>query len=143
MSSNLFWEMNRSSSTKEIIDIGMLRFLDSFLKCKEKGKDKEQTLGQLWYLLWTWGMRNCSICSWFFYQWGSWWRIWVDLNFNPSSWLRWMKSFAVTWNWSLLPITFLMSLPNVLRSMIGQNDLGWSYDCLLGLGITTVDDFLK
>ena len=54
-----------------------------------------------------------------------------------------MKSFSATRNWSLSPMTFLISLPNVLRSTIGQKDLGWSYDCLLGLGITTVDDFLK
>jgi len=67
----------------------------------------------------------------------------VDLNFNPPNWLRWMKSFAATWNWSLSPITFLMSLPIVLRSMIDQNDLGWSYNCLLGLGMTTIVDLLK
>jgi len=67
----------------------------------------------------------------------------VDLNFNPPSWLRWMKLFAATWNWSLSPMTFLISLPNILRSMIGWNDLGWSYDYLLGLGMTTVDNFLK
>ena len=67
----------------------------------------------------------------------------LDLNFSPSSWLRWMKLFAMIWNWSLLPITFSMSLPIVLRSMIGQNNLGWSYDYLLGLWMTTIIDLLK
>ena len=54
-----------------------------------------------------------------------------------------MKSFATTWNWSLLAITFSISLPNMLKRTIGQKDLGWLYDCLLGLGITTIDDLLK
>ena len=67
----------------------------------------------------------------------------VDLNFNPPSWLGWMKSFAMTCNWSLSPMTILISLPNVLRSTIGQKDLGWSYNCLLGLRMITVDNFLK
>ena len=67
----------------------------------------------------------------------------VDLNFNSPSWLGWMKSFTATWNWSFSPMTFLISLPNILRSIIGWKDLGWSYDCLLGLGITIVDNFLK
>ena len=36
-----------------------------------------------------------------------------------------------------------MSLPRVLRRTISLNDLGESYDFLLGLGMTTVVDFLK
>jgi len=51
-----------------------------------------------------------------------------------------MKSFAVTWNWSLSPMTFSMSLPNVLRRTMGWKDLEWLYDCL---EITTVDEHLK
>ena len=67
----------------------------------------------------------------------------VNLNFNSPNWLRWMKSLAMTWNWNLLPITFSMSLPNILRRMIGWKDLEWSDDCLLGLEMTTVDNLLK
>ena len=36
-----------------------------------------------------------------------------------------------------------MSLSRVLRSTIGQKDLGWSYANLLGLGITTIEEYLK
>jgi len=67
----------------------------------------------------------------------------VDLNFNPPNWLWWIKLFNITWNWSLLLITFLISLPIVLRRTIGLKDLGESYDNLLGLGITIVIKILK
>ena len=67
----------------------------------------------------------------------------ADLNFNPPNWLRCMKLSAVIWNWSLSAITFLMSLPNVLRRTKGQKDLGWLYSCLLDLSMTTVDNLLK
>ena len=67
----------------------------------------------------------------------------VDLNFNPPNWLGWIKSLFMTVNWSLSTTTFSMSLPKVLRSTIGQKDLGWSYVFLLGLGIITVDEHLK
>ena len=67
----------------------------------------------------------------------------IDLNFKPSSWLGWMKLFAAVRNWSLLPITFSISLPNMLSSTIGLNNLGELYNALLGLGITTVVDLLK
>jgi len=40
-------------------------------------------------------------------------------------------------------MTFSISLPNMLSSTIGLNDLGESYDALLGLGITTVINLLK
>ena len=40
-------------------------------------------------------------------------------------------------------MNFSMSLPTILRRMIGLKALGESYDFLLGLGITTVVDFLK
>ena len=67
----------------------------------------------------------------------------VDLNFKPPSWLGWMKSFDAVRNWSLLLMTFSINLPNVLSRTIGLNDLGESYDCLLGLGMTTIIDLLK
>jgi len=35
-------------------------------------------------------------------------------------------------------MTFLISLPKVLRRTIGLNTLGESYDILLGFGITIV-----
>jgi len=40
-------------------------------------------------------------------------------------------------------MTFLMSLPTVLRRTIGLNDLGESYNFLFGLGIMTIVDILK
>ena len=67
----------------------------------------------------------------------------IDLNFNLPSWLGWIKLFDMTWNWSLSPMTFSINLPTVLSKIIGLNDLGKSYEALLGLGIMTVVDFLK
>jgi len=67
----------------------------------------------------------------------------IDLNFKPPSWLRWIKLFDAVRNWSLLPMTFLIDLPNVLSRTIGLNDLGKLYDSLLGLGMTTIIDLLK
>ena len=46
-------------------------------------------------------------------------------------------------NWSLSLMTFLMSLPTVLRRTIDLNNLGELYNFLFGLGITTVVDILK
>ena len=67
----------------------------------------------------------------------------VNLNFNPPNWLWWIKLFDMTWNWSLLLITFSISLSIVLRRAIGLKDLGESYDDLLGLEITIVVEILK
>jgi len=67
----------------------------------------------------------------------------VDLNFNPSSWLEWMKSLEAIWNWILSPITFSISLPNVFSRTMGLKDLGKSYNNLLDLGIIIMVDFLK
>ena len=50
----------------------------------------------------------------------------VDLNLRPPSWLRWIKSFDAVLNWSLSPITFLMSLPTVLRRTICQDCWQWT-----------------
>ena len=50
----------------------------------------------------------------------------VDLNFKPPSWLWWMKLFEMAWNWSLSPITFLISLPNVFKRMMGLKDFNES-----------------
>ena len=44
---------------------------------------------------------------------------------------------------NLLSITFLISFPKVLRSIIGLKDLGKSYDSLLGFGIIMDMDILK
>ena len=67
----------------------------------------------------------------------------VDLNFRPSNWLEWIKLLLTTWNCNLSPMTFLISFPKVLSNTIGWEDLGKSYNSLLGLGIITVDDNLK
>ena len=67
----------------------------------------------------------------------------VDLNFNLPSWLGWMKLLLVTVNWSLLAITFSMSLPIVLSRTIRWKAFGWLYEGLLGLGIMMVDEILK
>ena len=67
----------------------------------------------------------------------------VDLNFRPPNWLGWIKSLLTTWNCNLSPMTFSISFPRVLSKTIGLNNLGESYDSLLGLGMVTVDDILK
>ena len=67
----------------------------------------------------------------------------VDLNLRLPSWLRWIKLLDTVWNCSLSPMTFSISLPMVLKRTIGLNDLGESYDFLLGLGITIVVEVLK
>jgi len=67
----------------------------------------------------------------------------VDLNLRPPSWLGWMKLLEATVNWSRSAITFSMSLPRVLRRMIGRKAFGLSYDDLFSFGKTTVVDTLK
>ena len=69
--------------------------------------------------------------------------IYNRLKFQPPSWLGWIKLFNTMWNWSLSPMTFLINLPTVLSKTISQNDLGESYEDLLGLGIMIIVDFLK
>ena len=54
-----------------------------------------------------------------------------------------MKLLDIMWNWSLLPITFSISFPRVLRRIIGLKDLGESYNALLGLEITIIINILK
>ena len=79
------------------------------------------------------------------------WMIWVkatpastvNLNLRPPSWLGWINSFEAVLNWSLSPMTFLMSLPTVLRRTIGLNTLGESYDFLFSLKMTIMVDLLK
>ena len=67
----------------------------------------------------------------------------VDLNLRLPSWLRWIKLLDTVLNCSLSPMTFLISLPIVLRRIMGLNDLGESYDFLLSLGITIIVEILK
>ena len=67
----------------------------------------------------------------------------MNLNLRPPSWLWWMKLLAIVWNWSLSLITFLISLPIVLRSTISLNDLDKLYDNLLDFGIMMVNKILK
>ena len=67
----------------------------------------------------------------------------VDLNLRPPSWLGWMKLLEATENWSRSAMTFLMSLPRVLRRTIGQKAFGLSYDGLFGLDMIIVVDILK
>ena len=49
----------------------------------------------------------------------------------------------LNWNWSLSPMTFLMSLPSIFNSTISLNILGKSYKALLGLEMITDDNILK
>ena len=67
----------------------------------------------------------------------------VDLNFNPPSWLGWMKLLDTTMNWNLSAITFSTSLPRVFRRIIGRNAFGLSYNVLFSLGMTTIVEILK
>ena len=67
----------------------------------------------------------------------------VDLCLIPPSWLGSRKPLAVIWNYSLLLITFSISLPVVLRSTMGQKELGMLCDVLFGLGIITELAILK
>ena len=67
----------------------------------------------------------------------------MDLSLRPPSWLWYIKLLAIMWNWSLLLMNFLISLPIVFRSTIGLNNLGKSYDNLLGFGITIAIEILK
>ena len=62
----------------------------------------------------------------------------VDLCLMPPNWLGSIKPLAVIWNCSLLLITLSTSLPVVLRSTIGQKELGMLCNVLFGLGMTTV-----
>ena len=54
-----------------------------------------------------------------------------------------MKLLAAMMNWSLSPITFLISLPIVLSRTIGLKDLEVSYNFLFGLRMMTIVDLLK
>ena len=67
----------------------------------------------------------------------------VNLNLSPPSWLGWIKLLDTVLNWSLSLMTFSISLPIILRRTMGLNDLGESYDFLLGLGITIILEILK
>ena len=67
----------------------------------------------------------------------------MDLNFRPPSWLGWIKLLAAMANWSLSPITFLISLPTVLSRTIGLKDFSKSYDFLFSLEMMIVIDLLK
>ena len=67
----------------------------------------------------------------------------VDLYLSPPNWYRWIKLLDINKNCILSPIIFSKSLLVVLSSTMGQNDLGKSYDALLGLEMMTVDNILK
>jgi len=67
----------------------------------------------------------------------------IDLCFKLPNWLWWIKLFEIKLNWSLLPMTFLMSFPKVLRSIIDLKDLEELYNFLLGLGIIMDVEILK
>jgi len=67
----------------------------------------------------------------------------VDLNFNPLSWLGWMKLLDATMNCIHSAITFSTSLLRVLRRTMGRNAFGLSYNDLFSLGMTTVEEVLK
>jgi len=67
----------------------------------------------------------------------------VDLNLRPSNWIWWMKLLDMTWNWSLSPMTFSISLPNVFSRTMGLKDLDILYNVLVGFGIMIVVEVLK
>ena len=67
----------------------------------------------------------------------------VNLCFRSPSWLGWIKLFEIKWNWSLLPITFLISFPIVLRRIIGLKDLEELYNSLLDFGMIIDVNTLK
>ena len=67
----------------------------------------------------------------------------IDLSLRPPSWLWYIKLLAIMWNWSLLLMNFLISLSIVFRNTIGLNNLGESYNDLLGFGIIIVIEILK
>ena len=67
----------------------------------------------------------------------------VEYCLRSSSWLEWIKLLTIAWNWSLSPIIFSMSLPNVFRKMMGLNILRGSYDALLNFGMIMDNNFLK
>ena len=67
----------------------------------------------------------------------------VKYCFNPPSWQGWMKFFEIDWNWSLLPITFLISLSSIYNRTIGLNDLEELYEALLGLEMIMELDILE
>ena len=67
----------------------------------------------------------------------------VNHCFRLPNWLEWMKLFKIDWNCSLLPITFLMSFPKLLRRTIGLKALEKSYDSLLSLEMMIDVDILK
>ena len=67
----------------------------------------------------------------------------VDLYLKPPNWHGWIKLLDIEENYNLSPIIFSKSLLVVLSSTMGRNNLGKSYDILLGLGIMTVDNILK
>ena len=54
-----------------------------------------------------------------------------------------MIFLEINWNWSLLPITFSISLLSIFNSTIGLNIFGKSYEALLGLGMIMEDNVLK
>ena len=49
----------------------------------------------------------------------------------------------IEWNCILSPINFLINLSSMFKSTIGQNNLGESYNDLLGLEIMINIDMLK
>jgi len=67
----------------------------------------------------------------------------IDLNLRLQSWLWWMKLLETTWSWSISLMAISISLPNVFKRTIGLNAFGESYDVLLGLEITIVEEILK
>ena len=67
----------------------------------------------------------------------------VDLCITSPSWFGWIKAIWTVWNCICWLITFSISLSYILRSTIGQNDLGESYFFLFGFEIMTDVDCLK
>jgi len=54
-----------------------------------------------------------------------------------------MKFFEIDWNYNLLLITFLISLPIMLSKTIGLKALGEPYNSLLGLEMIMDIETLK
>ena len=67
----------------------------------------------------------------------------VDHCLKSPSWQRWIVFLDKAWNWSLLLITFSISLPSIFKRIMGLNILEVLYNALLGLGMIIDIDSLK
>jgi len=67
----------------------------------------------------------------------------IEHYFKLPSWYRHMKFFDINWNWSLLLMTFLISLLSIFSRTIGLNAFEELYNALSGLEIIIDANVLK